>query len=69
MIRLVLAWWAYEEVLVLGCSGWRMLTPWVVGPGEEQCSAYLGFKLGSISLVAVGWIASTLLDNLNKVKS
>lgn len=66
LVRLVAAWWAYEELLVAGCAAWHLLDPWVIGPGQEACSARLGFKLGAFSLVAIGWIAATLLDQLRR---
>lgn len=56
--------WAYEEQLVLVCTGWRLLEPWVVGPGQGQCSAKLGFRLSIISTVVVGIIAINILDRL-----
>jgi len=62
----VIEWWAYEEMLVATCSMWRLFEPWVVPIGQEQCSARMGFRLGNISLVAVGILALYLLDDLQK---
>lgn len=66
LVHLVAAWWAYEEVLVAGCAAWHLMDPWIIGPGEEACSARVGFRLGAFSLVAVGWIAATLLDSMRE---
>ena len=65
-LSLVGKWWQYEEALVAGCSGWHLLDPWEVGPGQELCSSRLGFQLGSITLLALGWIAATLLDDMRR---
>ena len=64
MVWAVVEWWAYEEMLVLTCSLWRMVEPWAVQLGQEQCSARMGFRLGNISLVAVAILALCLLDDL-----
>ena len=66
LASIVAFWWAYEETLVAGCSGWHLLDPWIVGPGQELCSSRVGFKLGSITLLALGWISATLLDRMRQ---
>ncbi len=53
-VGVVIAWWLYEEALVVVCSTWRIFDWWYVGQGEEQCSARLGFKIGAFSLVLIG---------------
>lgn len=66
LVSLVSRWWEYEEALVAGCSTWFIFEAWTIDPGQEQCSARVGAKLGAISLLAVGWIAATILDDLKK---
>lgn len=65
-VTAVCAWWAYEEMLVAGCSAWHLADPWVLGPGQELCSSRLGFRLGMFSLVAIGFLAAALLDELKR---
>ncbi len=64
LVWVVIELWAYEENLVLVCTTWRMLDPWIVGPGEGQCSAKLGFRLSIITTVVAGIIAINILDRL-----
>lgn len=45
------AWWVAEDVMVAGCSAAFMVRPWPVAPGEAQCSALLGYDLGSLGVV------------------
>ena len=53
---LVAAWWLAEESMVIGCSVAYMLAPWVVAPGESQCSALLQFDLGKLGIAAAAFI-------------
>lgn len=50
--RLVAFWLCCEELLVIGCSGLYMVSPWEVSDGQAQCSALLQFDLGRIGLCA-----------------
>ena len=50
---LVGAWFLAEEAMVAGCSLAYMVSPWVVNPGEPQCSALLQFDLGRVGLACV----------------
>lgn len=52
----VMIWWLVEEAQVILCSVSWLVRPWVVKPGEAQCSALLGFDLGTIGLFAVAAI-------------
>lgn len=54
VVGLVVLWWLYEETLVVGCSLWRLVDWWPLAEGEDQCTARMGSKLASISLVIVG---------------
>lgn len=61
------AWIVGEELLVAGCSAWWLVDPWIV-TGGEQCSSRIGFKLGSIGLVALAlvvWRLSTITGHKN----
>jgi len=49
------AWIIGEEALVAGCSIWWLADPWIV-TGAEQCSSRVGFKLGSVGLVALALV-------------
>ena len=53
----VCAWWVAEELLVAGCAIGMMVSPWVVQPGDAQCSALARFDLGKIGLVVIILIA------------
>jgi hypothetical protein len=48
-------WIMGEEALVAGCSIWWIADPWIV-EGAEQCSSRIGFKLGSLGLVALALV-------------
>jgi hypothetical protein len=50
---LVAAWWLAEEAMVVGCSLAFMFSPWVVAPGEAQCSALLQFDIGRVGLACI----------------
>jgi len=57
----VCAWWVAEELLVAGCAIGMMVSPWVVQPGDAQCSAMIGFDIGRISLliiIALVWLSA-----------
>lgn len=54
------AWWAAEEVLVVGCSSWYIVAPWEVLPGQAQCSALLGYDLGGVGIAVVAVLALSL---------
>jgi len=52
----IVIWWTAEEAQASLCSiGW-MIRPWEIPPGEDQCSALLGFDLSSVGLLAVSTI-------------
>lgn len=59
-VLLVIGWWAWEELLVAGCSSWRILQFWEVLPGHGQCSARIGFPFGALSVCIVAAIAAAL---------
>lgn len=60
LVATVGGWWLYEEALVALCSAWRMFDWWQVLPGQEQCSARVGFRLGALSLVILGALAAII---------
>lgn len=68
LVAAVGAWWLYEEALVALCSLWRMFDWWQVLPGQEQCSARVGFKLGAISLVILGALTATVYNRCNDAR-
>ncbi len=47
------AWWSFEELQVIVCSGWYMLDPWPVLDGQAICSAKAGVDLGAFGILAV----------------
>ena len=47
---------------VAGCSAAYLISPWDVGPGEEQCSAGLHFPLGTLGLA----VAMIVLSKITK---
>lgn len=49
----VAAWWACEELMVIGCSLAYIVSPWEVRQGEAQCSALLQFDLGRLGVFVV----------------
>lgn len=66
--RLIAVWWTLEELQVIACSLGRMLNFWTVKPGESQCSALLGFDLGSIGLLLVSLILACQAVNSYRTK-
>jgi hypothetical protein len=54
--RLVVLWLTFEELQVIACSLIRILRPQPIGAGQSQCSALLGFDLGTVGLMLVGMI-------------
>jgi hypothetical protein len=53
LVRTVLALWAVHEALIVACSGWWLLDPWVAPPGQPICSVRLGMDLGAYGILAV----------------
>lgn len=53
---LVILWWIAEEAQAATCSTLWIIRPWEVKPGEAQCSALLGFDMGTLGLLAVATI-------------
>lgn len=51
------AWWAAEELMVIGCSGLYIVRPWAVPLGEAQCSALIGYDLGTLGVVVITILA------------
>jgi hypothetical protein len=62
MAGLIALWFAAEELLVAGCSAAWLVQPWAVMPGDEQCSAKIGLKIGALSLIVVAILAAKLLE-------
>lgn len=59
-VLLVVAWWVAEEVMVAGCSLAYMVQPWIVGPGQDQCSALIGLDISKISAAVIAALAFSL---------
>ena len=53
LVMTVAAWWLAEEMLVAGCSALYIARPWVVPPGQAQCSSLIGLDLGTLSAMAI----------------
>ena len=62
-VKLVAAWWAFEELQVVLCSFAYMAAPWPVEPGQALCSARLDIDMGAIGIVAIAWIAGFAYRN------
>jgi hypothetical protein len=56
----VAAWWVCEELMVAGCSLWFIASPWVIEPGQPQCSALLQFDLGRIGVCVVAFLVASI---------
>ncbi len=65
----VLAWLAAEEVQTIGCTVAYVIKPWPMVPGQEKCSAGLGFPLQTVCLVALLWCGAWLLDAFREKRS
>lgn len=52
----LLLWISAEEAQVAGCSVWAIVEP--IAATSEQCSAQIGFQVGSVGLV---WLALLVL--------
>jgi len=63
LVLFVALWGAFEELMVIGCSLAFIASPWVVEPGQAQCSALLQFDLGRVGML----IAAFLLWHLSKL--
>ena len=59
-VLLVGAWWAAEELMVAVCSAWFMWRPWVIEPGQSQCSALLQFDIGKVGMLIIVFIVMYL---------
>ena len=57
ILLVVVAWWSYEELQVVICSAAYLARPWHVPPGKAMCSAYVGWDIGSLSVLTLAVIA------------
>lgn len=53
---LIAIWWTFEEAQVLICSGWLMANPQPPKVGEGECSAIMGWNVGTLGLLLVALI-------------
>jgi predicted membrane metal-binding protein len=53
LLLLVIAYWAWEELQVVLCSGLYLVEPWEVQPGQGICSAKIGLDLGALGILIV----------------
>lgn len=44
----IAAWWAVEEIMVVACNTWWILSPWAKPPGVSACYPLLHFDIGKI---------------------
>lgn len=59
-VLVVSAGLAGEEIQVVGCGLWWLISPWQIKPGDELCSSGLGIPLGSIGLILLAMTAGWL---------
>ena len=59
-VLLVVAWWLAEEAMVAGCSLAYMVQPWIVGPGQDQCSALIGMDISKIGAAIIAALSFAL---------
>lgn len=64
----VAAWIIAEEAMVAGCSLWYIKAPWVVLPGQDQCSALASFDLGLVGVLAITLLVLCLPTHLFRVR-
>lgn len=65
----VAAWWVCEELMVAGCSLWFIASPWVIEPGQPQCSALMQFDLGRIGVLAVCFLVTLAVSSYRCAES
>jgi hypothetical protein len=58
-VAAIFAIWGIEEAQVFGCSVGRMFWEWPVLPGQEQCSAPIGIKVGAFTLLGIALFVAT----------
>ena len=58
-MAVVFGGWGIEEAQVFGCSVGRMFWYWPVAPGQEQCSAPIGLKIGAFTLLGLAFFLAT----------
>ena len=54
------AWWAAEELLVVGCNAAFLLKPWPVVAGQSACTGLLGMDLSPLGLLVAALLAVAL---------
>lgn len=62
----VASWWAVEELMVIGCNTWWILSPWAKPAGASACYPLLHFDTGKIGM-AVAAVALAYLARNRKV--
>lgn len=53
LVLLVVAWWAAEEALTIGCNAAWMIAPWQVQAGQDICLGLLDFDLGKLGALMI----------------
>lgn len=53
LVLLVVAWWACEELLTIGCNTAWMIAPWPVQAGQDICRGLLDFDLGKLGALMI----------------
>jgi hypothetical protein len=54
------AWWAAEDLLVIGCNAAFLWRPWPVKAGDAACTGLLQFDLASVGLLVAAALAVML---------
>jgi hypothetical protein len=52
-VIVVAAWWALEELLVIGCNAAWLIRPWPRAPGVPMCMALFGTDLGRLGALVL----------------
>lgn len=60
----IAAWWACEELMVMGCSVAYIVSPWQIDPDQAQCSALLQFDIGRIGVLVVCLLLTATVNSV-----
>ena len=53
IVLLVVAWWAAEESLTIGCNTLWLIAPWPVTQTQDICRGLLDFDLGKLGALMI----------------
>ena len=65
LVLFVVAWWAAEESLTIGCNTLWLIAPWPVTQSQDICRGLLDFDLGKLGALMIAIALARILARRN----